>query len=189
MNKRVILTMIHLVLIYLCAWYILKFAFPNVFMLQVNNAHLITVGEYIDNHIWLRTMLGFGTAFLTYWLYLCATLCKPSLNVYQCFIVVCVIAFAYLVNEISLTASTYYCIIVMIALPTIYGASMKNTACVFIAHLLAQWFSLEIRGLSKEMLSTNFLSLFIMTLECYFWLLLFYLYYNYREKEGAIYEN
>lgn len=66
---------------------------------------------------------------------------------------------------------------------------MKNTACVFIAHLLAQWFSLEIRGLSKEMLSTNFLSLFIMTLECYFWLLLFYLYYNYREKEGAIYEN
>lgn len=93
MNKRVILTMIHLVLIYLCAWYILKFAFPNVFMLQINNAQLITVGKYIDNHIWLRTMLGFGTAFLTYWLYLCATLCKPSLNIYQCFIVVCVIAF------------------------------------------------------------------------------------------------
>lgn len=45
MNKNVIRTMICLVCVYLCAWYVLKFSFPEQFVLKINNPSIIKFGQ------------------------------------------------------------------------------------------------------------------------------------------------
>lgn len=49
MNKNVIRAMIYLVCVYLCAWYVLKFSFPEQFVLKINNPSIIKFGQYVDS--------------------------------------------------------------------------------------------------------------------------------------------
>ena len=69
MNKNVIRAMIYLVCVYLCAWYVLKFSFPEQFALKINNPSIIKFGQYVDSHIALKRFLNTITAFITYWLF------------------------------------------------------------------------------------------------------------------------
>lgn len=62
MNKNVIRAMIYLVCVYLCAWYVLKFSFPEQFVLKINNPSIIKFGQYVDSHIALKRFLNTITA-------------------------------------------------------------------------------------------------------------------------------
>lgn len=182
MNKRVIKTLIGLTIAYLVAWYILKIFFPEKFILQVNNERLIAIGNYIDSHFILNKLLGAVFSYATYWLYLCSVCKIKKLNWKQSIIVVCVYIASFLIQLIDIQLATYYNIIAMISLPALFNGNLKSTAFVFSFHLICQWLSLSIRGLSTHILCMNTLTVFVMSLECYFWLFLFYVYFNYYEK-------
>lgn len=68
----------------------------------------------------------------------------------------------------------------MIITPIILGCDNKKLAFVFTFHILCQYLSLSIRQLSTQVLCFNSLSCIIMTIECYFWLLMWYLWFNYN---------
>jgi hypothetical protein len=149
----------------------------------ISNEKFLSVGEYIDNHKWLDFICGCITSFITYWLYSCSVCKKKNLLWWQNIL----IALAYPISEIFMTMgvgiTTYFSILFMIAVPAIFGADMKTTAFVFIFHFICQYLSLEIRNLSAIILSFDFATLLVMTLECYLWLVLFYLYFNFKEKK------
>lgn len=97
MTKNVIKTMLVLVVVYLVAWYVLKFFFPDWFLLQINNERLIEIGKFIDNHYLLDKLFGLVLFYITYTLYLGA-LCefkyldlKKSLIVCLVYLVSCLI--------------------------------------------------------------------------------------------------
>jgi hypothetical protein len=71
----------------------------------------------------------------------------------------------------------------MFILPLIFGGKLKETTIVFSVHGLAQILSLGIRNLPMYIQYFNSLFFMLMTLEMYFWLLLFYIIYNYKKKE------
>ena len=62
---------------------------------------------------------------------------------------------------------------------------MRDFAIVFIVHTVAQNLSLNIRSLSTYIVSFDVLSGFILTSECYIWMLLFYFLncFNIKERE------
>lgn len=183
MNRKVVKTLIILTIAYLCAWYILKIFFPEMFVLQVNNEKLIKIGEFIDNHIVIDKIIGAITSYITYWLYLGA-ICKiKRLNLVQSIIVIAAYIGSFIIELINIELCTYYNIIVMIVLPAIFDGELKRTAFVFSFHLICQWLSLSIRSLSTQILSFNILTALIMGLESYFWLFLFYLLFNYYDKK------
>ena len=66
MTKNVIKTMLVLVIVYLVAWYVLKFFFPDWFVLQINNERLIEIGKFIDNHYLLDKLFGLVLFYITY---------------------------------------------------------------------------------------------------------------------------
>lgn len=189
MNRKVVITMLYLVIGFLVAWYILKFFIPQAFILTVNNERLIAIGEFIDNHYWLDKLLGIIPAFITYYLYLCAVCELKKLNYVQCLIILGVVVFSILVERLDVNLAVYYGFIAMVVLPTVFHGKLFNVAIVFSAHIVFQWLSLQIRGLSTMILSFNFLSAIIMTLECYFWLLLFYILFNYYPLKKEIQNN
>lgn len=186
MNRNVIKTMLILCISELIVWYILKLFIPQYFVLQINSPVLLKIGAYIDSHTDLRACLNIITAFITYWLYLCAILKQKKLSLTWCLIVILVILISFFIEALYPEYVGYYSLLMMLILPAILGADLKTTALVFTIHFIAQFLSLQIRGLAQQVLSFNTVSFLILTLECYFWLLLFYLYYNYKEGK---YEN
>ena len=184
MNKKVLKTMVALVMIFLCAFYVLKIFFPEQFIMVIENEHLVKVGAYVDTHLWLYIMVSSVTSFITYWMYLCAVNKKWYLNWKELVAVLVVIAVTQTLYsfESTINLASGICIIAMICLPLIGGAKLKDVALVFSFNYLAQLLSTLIRSLPMLLTNVNFMTIFLMTLEQYFWLLLFYLYGN-MEKE------
>lgn len=184
MNKKVLKTMIALVVIFLCALYVLKIFFPEEFVMVIENEQLIKIGEYVDNNLWLHIILACITSFITYWLYLCAVTHKWYLNWKEILMVLSVIAITQTLYSFDETVdlASGISIISMLILPVFSKADLKDVAIVFSIHYMAQLLSTLIRGLPLLLTNVNYATIFLMTIECYFWLLLFYLYFNIKRR-------
>ena len=182
MNKKVIKTLIILVGVYLATWYVLKFFFPEEFVLHISNPNLIKVGNFIDNHIVLNYLCGFISSFLSYYLYLGAVCKQTKLDKCQILSIVVVIIISLVITHFKFGILQYYGILAMIILPSLYKANSRTVAIVFSTNLICQYLSLSIRNISSMIMYMNSVIAFLMSLESYAWLLLFYLYFNYNEK-------
>lgn len=182
MNKKVFKTMIALVVIFLIALYVLKIFFPEQFVMSIENEKLIAIGNYIDNNAWAYYIFGIATSFLTYWLYLCAVCKRWYLNWWQCLIVLAVIgaSIGFSFVDVNLCSALSYTSLII--LPFIFKAELKPVAIVFTTHIFAQFLTTSIRNLPVYIAYYNSLIFAFLTAECYLWLLLFYVYFNYKEK-------
>lgn len=183
MNKKVLKTMIALVIIFLLACYILKIFFPEQFILSVENKTIIAIGNYIDNNEWAYYLFGIVTSFLTYWLYLCAVCKKWYLNWWQCLIVLAVIGASIGFNFVDVNLCSALSYSSFIFLPFIFKAELKPVAIVFTTHIFAQFLTTSIRNLPVYIQYYNSLIFAFLTFECYLWLFLFYIYYNYNKEK------
>lgn len=182
MNKKVLKTMIALVIVFLLACYILKIFFPEQFVLSVENETIIIIGEYIDNNEWAYYLFGIFTSFLTHWLYLCAVCRRWYLNWWQCLIVLAVIGTSIGFNFIDVNLCSALSYTSLILLPFIFKAQLNPVAIVFSVHVFAQFLTTSIRNLPVYIQYFNSLSFALLTFECYLWLLMFYFYFNYRKE-------
>lgn len=183
MNKKVLRTMIALVIVFLLACYILKIFFPEQFVLSVENETIIVIGKYIDNNEWANYIFGIITSFITYWLYLCAVCRRWYLKWYEIIIVLLVIGGSIGLSLLDTNIYSAYSVITFIVLPLIFKSDLKSVAIVFSIHSLSQTMSLTIRNLPMYITSLNNLVILILSLDMYFWLLLFYISFNYIRED------
>lgn len=193
MNRKVLKTMIALVVIFLCALYILKIFFPHEFVMAIETEQLITVGNYIDNHIWAKCLVGIAIGIIFDYLYFGAVCQMLKLKWYIIIIIfiynVSYSLFVYLapsdiVNECSnllLSLSTIY----MILLPVLFTKKLLPLSITYSINYMSQALSLSIRDIGLLMLNTNSLTMIIMSLECYFWVALCYMLFNYKKEDKA----
>lgn len=182
MNKKVLKTMIALVVIFLVALYVLKIFFPEQFVMSMENKKLIAIGNYIDNNEWAYYLFGIVSSFLTYWLYLCAVCKRWYLNWWQCLIVLAVIgaSIGFSFIDINLYSALSYTSFI---LPFIFKAEFKPVAIVFTIHIFAQFLTTSIRDLPMYMATLNSLNIFLLSIDLYVWLFLFYIYFNYKKEK------
>lgn len=185
MNKKVLKTMIALIVIFLCALYVLKIFFPEQFIMVIENKQLIKIGAYVDEHLWLHIILACITSFITYWLYLCAVTRKWYLNWKELIAVLVTIAITQTLYSFDATVSlaSGISIISMLLIPVFSKANLRDTAIVFSVHYLSQLLSTLIRSLPLLLTNVNYATTLLMGLESYFWLLLFYLYFNFKKGD------
>ena len=182
MNKRVLKTMLALVIIFLFSLYILKIFMPEQFVLSIETKVIINIGNYIDAHAWANYLFGILTSFITYWLYLCATCRRWYLKWYECLIVLAVIGISIGLTFWDTNVYSAFSCITFVALPCLFGSDLKTVAICFSIHSLSQTFTLTIRDLPVYMNAFNTLSLTLITIDCYIWLLLLYLFFNYNKE-------
>ena len=183
MNKKVFKTMIVLVIVFLISLYILKIFFPEQFVMSIENEKLIAIGNYIDNNAWAYYLFGIATSFLTYWLYLCAVCRRWYLNWWQSLIVIIVIGLSIGFSFIDVNLCSALSYTSFIFLPFVFGAKLKPVAIVYTIHIFAQFLTTSIRNLPVYIQYFNSLIFAFLTFECYLWLLLFYVYYNYKKEK------
>lgn len=183
MNRKVFKVMIALVVIFLTGLYVLKIFMPEQFVLSVENEIIITIGTYIENNAWAYYLFGILTSFITYWLYLCAVCRRWYLKWYEILTVLVVIGGSIGLSLWDTNIYSAYSVITFIVLPLLFKSDLKTVAVVFSIHSLSQTMSLTIRNLPLYMTTSNSLTVCMLGIESYFWLLLFYIYFNYNKKE------
>lgn len=183
MNKKVLRTMITLVVVFLIALYVLKIFFPEQFVMAIENEKLVEIGQYIDAHKWLLIACAVITSFITYWLYLCATLNKWKLNWKEIVAILIAILIVQITYEFDATLSSGLSIISMFIIPMIFNAQLKNVAITFSIHYMSQLLSTLIRNLPLLLTNINTITIILFGAECYLWLLLLYFYFNYKKEK------
>ena len=172
--------MIALVVIFLTACYILKIFFPQQFVMAIENNVLITVGDYIDSHAWADYLFGITTAFITYWLYLCAVCHRWYLKWWECLIVLGVIGASIGLTFWDVNIYTAFSVLSFIVLPAIFGSDLKSVAICFGIHSISQCLTLTIRNLPMYMTHINNLIIHAVGIESFLWLVLLVFLFNYK---------
>lgn len=182
-NKKLYVAMLILSIIFLIGMYVLKFWFPEEFVMAIENDKLVAIGNYIDSHKWSYYLFGICTSFLTYSLY-CSAVCRRlTLKWWQYLVILFTIGMSIGFSFIDSAIVTYINIMSFIILPCIFKAQLKDVAMVYSIHGLAQILTLRIRNLPMYMTNVNSLTTFAVVFEMYIWLILFYIALNLK-KEG-----
>lgn len=192
MNKRVFVAMLVLTITFLVGLYVLKIFFPNEFITVIENEKLIVIGEFIDNHIAIDFILGVILGIIFDYLYFGAVCRKLKLN-FKLVLVIVVYNVIYnslytflptnIISEYSsifIIASTIY----MILLPALFTKELLPLSITYTINSISQLLSLSIRNLNILLTTSNFITMFLMTIETYLWLVLCLIIFNYKEKEN-----
>jgi hypothetical protein len=189
MNRKVFSSMLTLCVAFLLACYVLKFFFPEKFVLFIENEQLLKIGTFVDTHQFVRYICATFTSFITYWLFMCT--CKQSwyLDWKECLIVLSFILSARLINFVDSNIASHVSIATFFIIPLICKFNLKIATIVYTVHGLSQVLSLGIRNLPMYMTHINYVSILLCGLETYLWLCLFYILFNYSKgKESKLWD-
>lgn len=182
MNKKVFISMLVLSIVFLVGLYVVKIFFPEEFMMTIQNERLIGIGEFINSNKIVFYICGGITSFITYWLYCCA--CKHTLKLkwYENLMIIAVVVISRLLNIYDLNMCTIFSWTSFAFLPALMGGDMKTCGIVFTTHSIAQGLSLRIRNLTMYLASSNFITMLLLAIDMYLWLILFYIIFNYKKE-------
>lgn len=184
MNKKVFISMLSLCVAFLFGLYIAKIFFPQEFVMVIENENVIKLSKIIDNNKILYYLFGGITAFLTYYLYCCACSHRLYLRWNECLYILIVVIVARLFNFYDPNMAGFVNTCAFIFLPALMKADIKTCSVVYTVHGLNQCLTLSIRGLLQYVNFLGTLNIFLLAIDMYFWLLLFYAIFNYKSKKG-----
>ena len=184
-NKKLYISMLILVGVFLVLMYVLKIFFPQEFVMAIENKNIILIGEFIDNKEWLYTICCVITSSITYYLYICASSHRMKLNCYEIITIIIVSLGIRLVGlYIDSNLRTILSMCSFFILPAIMGADLKTLSIVYTVHSISQYLTLKIRDLPLFFTNNiNFISGIFLTLECYLWLILMFIIFNYKKED------
>lgn len=185
MNKKVFVSMLTLCVVFLAGLYIAKFFFLQEFMMSIQNERIIKVGTYIDTHKWLYYFCCGITAFITYYLYCCASSGRLKLKWYETLEIVGVIVVIRAISFYDDTLATAIELASFLFLPYLLNGKLKNCAITYTIHTVSQGLSLGIRNLPIYLHSVNFATMFCFGIESYLWLILSMVIFNYNKEKGV----
>lgn len=181
-NKRIYISMLILVAVFLTGMYVLKIFFPQEFMMAIQDEKIITIGNFIDSHNWLRYLCDILTAFITYTLYCSACCHRLKLKWYEYLYILLTAVVIRVVYIFDINISTAIQFASFIFLPALMKGDLKACAIVATTHYLAQCLMLTIRNLPMYMITTNYATVFFMTIDAYLWLALYYIIFNFKKE-------
>ena len=176
--------MLVLTVVFLCFLYVAKIFFPQEFVMCIENERLIQIGSFIDKHRLIYYIFCGITAFITYYLYCCACCHKKKLNFKEVLLIILTIVIIRLTGlYIDGNLRTHISISSFMLLPIIMKGDFKTTGIVYLIHGIAQVLSLSIRNLPIYLSTNNAITILLLSIDMYFWLVLLYILYNYKKEE------
>ena len=184
--------MIALVVIFLVALYVLKIFFPEEFVMAIETKGLVKIGQFVDSHIWAHIIVGTVIGIIFDYLYFGAVCQRLRLNWILMVVIVlyntAYSLFVYLApaNIVMEASNILVCmsVVYMILLPILFSRNLLPLSITYCINYVSQTLSLEIRNIGLLMLNATSITMILMSIECYFWMLLCFLLFNYRKGEN-----
>lgn len=183
-NKKIYISMLVLTIVFLVAMYVLKFFFPQEFILAIENETIVKIGTFIDNRPWLYTICCVITSSITYYFYVCASSHRFKLKLWEVLVIVGTSLGIRLIGlYVDADIRTILSWTSFAFIPAIMGGDLKSMATVFTVHSLSQGLSIKIRNLPMYFTNMpNFVTTMFVGIECYLWLVLMFIIFNYKKE-------
>lgn len=188
MNKKIAITLLVLCIVYMAIFYVIKFIFPELLLLQIKDPNIIAFGEFFLKSKWYEYGLNLFTAFITFYLFVCASRGKFTLN-FKEFLIVFIASVVNAVTtilfpEIMVHTSTS----IMFLASMLCGGTLNYSTISFVVYGYASQFLLQIRGFETVIQYFTPATGIIFSLECWVWLIIFALIFKLREdnKNGTL---
>lgn len=196
MNKKVYTSSLILIIVFLVAQYVLKFLFPEQFVMCIENPHIVEVGVFIDSHWWLYLPVMFLLGFASDYFFFGACCRRTKLpflliiimSIYN-LVLACLYTFAIDIiirnSNLIIALSMAY----MFLVPLLFTNELKPTAITYAIANIAQLLTLAIRDLTPLLTSSNILTTTLLTVEGYLWASLCFVIFNHKDKGEKSYGN
>lgn len=172
--------------------YVFKLISPKFIIKIAETKYILKLGNYVDNHLWCYYLFNGLTSYIIIFLYTCACCRILKLDLIENIIIIVSICLSFIIQKFLPTLYLSYNFMGYIFLPLIVAFRRKlsnisifySTCICFLITTLAQYLSLEIRGISTLVNYPNTATYFVLLIDLYIWNILLYLFYNY--KKGGI---
>jgi hypothetical protein len=172
----------------LVGFYVLKIVCPKFIVGVAEIPSIVNFGSYVDSHLWAYYLFNGITSYLIGYVYCCACCRVKSLKIFDCFILLLLVAIPFALPFVLPILSLVYNNILYILAPLVMSARSKSntknifysTTISFVVTSLAQVASLEIRGISTIISYPNTATYFVLLIDLYIWNFLLYFYFNWK---------
>lgn len=183
MNIKIAKTLLVLNIVYIVAFYIIKFMFPDFLLLQITDPNVLKLGSFIESSKVTSEIYYFLSTFLTFYLFVCASTGKFKRKWYE----LIYIAVAVIINNLTTDFFPELCVhtstSLMFLLALLCKGKMLYSVPAFVTYGYLSQFLFSIRGFEAIILNINIASGIILGLECYVWLFLFSLLFYLKESK------
>lgn len=182
MNTKIAKTMLSLLILFISGFYVLKYILPDVFLLQITDPNILTIGSFIEsNPIFIRIYYCCCT-FLTFYLFVSAGRGNFKLKLKDVIFLVVATIINELVTTFKVDLAIHTSTSLMLLLSLLTNGKKEYFIPTFIIHGYLSQFLFSIRGFETIISTANIATYFVLSIECYIWLailgIIFYL------KEG-----
>lgn len=187
MNKQAILKrMIILCWLLLAACFIIKLFGGNLFEIAVKNERFILLCNFIDGHKILYNAFSFILYYISTVLYLLAASAKKKFTIKENTFITIILLISFTIKCFCLNLGFIFDIILILFLTFKYCKSIKKTIIAIILLNTFQLVSMFIKNIPIEVLNVNFIEGFVLMIDYYIMIILFYLYTNLLRIKGVI---
>lgn len=183
MNYKVAKTGLILCIVYLVAFYILKFFYPDILLQAITSPTLIRLGEFMNEYTFAMEIIKVSASFLTYYLFVCACSGKFKLSWIELLYVIIGTLVAKLCILFLPNLYTHTSISVMLILSLLCKGKLLNTTLSFVIHGYLSQFLTSIRGFETIIVYVNSISGLLFNLEAYVWLILLAIIFYFKEEK------
>ena len=186
MNYKIAKTMLVLCGIYLIAFYILKFFFPEMLLQVITSPTLLRLGEVISTWKGFEVIFNLIGTFITLYLFASASSGNLKKSVKEIFIIVIGVVLTALIYYFATSLYTHSVTAIMFIVAWICKGNLKYATISFTIHGYLSQFLLSIRGFETILVKITdniFLGGYVLSPEMYVWLILLSLLFHFKEKE------
>lgn len=183
MRKKVFITMLSLVIGVMVAYYVLKFLFPEKFLLMITDPNILRFGEFLETHKIFDTIFSIIMSFVTLYLFACGSASKTHLNWWKTLIVLGVATFNVLLAQYWTDFFLHISIVSMFFCASLEDCKLRPATLIFSIHGFLQLFLLKIRGFDSILPVMNKAVVHTLGMENLIWLVLFYIIFNFKKEK------
>lgn len=193
MNYKLATTGLILCIVYLVAFYILKFFYPDILLQAVTTPELVRLGELLSSSFIGEYIVGTITSFVTYYLFASACSGRFSKSAVEWISIVLAIVISWVVLKLLPELYVHTTTSLMFLLGWICKGKLMNATITFVLHGYLSQFLTAIKGFETIIIYMNALSGLLFSLEAFVWLLLLSIIFyikegNYEHLCSTIYQ-
>lgn len=183
MGKKVWTTLLILLVGALVAYNIIKFFFPDLFLMCLTDTRILALGNFIEERAWLTEVYCYVSSGISFYLFGCIAAKRWYLRFWETIYVLALnVVYQLLcvyVPEITVLAGLE----TMLVIPLVVGDNAKCFISAFLTHSLCQHLIIFVRGYTTILPMLNIGSTICLTIESYIILFCYYIYSNVKEKK------
>lgn len=185
MNYKIARTMLVLCIVYLVAFYVLKFFFPELLLQTITSPSIINLGKVMAKYKVIEFAFKTLSSFIVIYLFASVSSGRFKFSWFEFLYIGCGTIITILCELFFIQFYTHTSTAVMFLVAMLCKGKLTYSAISFTLHGYLSMFLFSIKGFETVMLYINNISGFMLALEGYMWLILLAIIFNIKEKKNG----